>query len=140
MDNQRLLIWASFGLLMWLTYQAWVADYGPQSVTNAPTSTERPAMPGVDDQSLPALPSEAADSPQLLDDAPALDGIAPDTPEPSGEIIRVVTDVLRSVSARKAVRCSKRPFATTRSQKISRTFWFSYSVPDEQNWVSFKRG
>ena len=30
MDNQRLLIWGSFILLLWMTYQAWVQDYGPR--------------------------------------------------------------------------------------------------------------
>ncbi len=29
MENQRLLIWATFGMLLWMTYQAWVTDQGP---------------------------------------------------------------------------------------------------------------
>ena len=30
MDNQRLLIWVTFFFLAWMTYQAWMSDYGPQ--------------------------------------------------------------------------------------------------------------
>ena len=37
MDNQRLLVWAAFGLLAFMTYQAWLQDYGPQP--QPPTST-----------------------------------------------------------------------------------------------------
>ena len=40
MDNQRLLIWAAFGFTAWLTYQAWLQDYGPQP-TAAPAATEQ---------------------------------------------------------------------------------------------------
>ena len=42
MDNQRLLIWTTFGLLLWLTYQAWQQDYGPQPATRRQrTGTDR---------------------------------------------------------------------------------------------------
>ena len=33
MDNQRLIVWAAFGLLAFMTYQAWLQDYGPAPVT-----------------------------------------------------------------------------------------------------------
>ena len=45
MDNQRLLIWAVFGVAAWMTYQAWMQDYGPQpqpaqSAVEAPSDLE----------------------------------------------------------------------------------------------------
>ncbi len=30
MDNQRLLVWAAFGLMAWITFQTWQQDYGPK--------------------------------------------------------------------------------------------------------------
>ena len=36
MDNQRLLIWAFFALMAWMTYQAWMEDYGPQPAESPP--------------------------------------------------------------------------------------------------------
>jgi hypothetical protein len=39
MDNQRLLVWAAFGLMLWFTWQAWMQDSGP-----APPPAE-PARP-----------------------------------------------------------------------------------------------
>ena len=30
MDSQRLLVWAIFVMLIWVTWQAWIEDYGPQ--------------------------------------------------------------------------------------------------------------
>lgn len=93
MDNQRLLIWAFFGMLAWLTYQAWQQDYGSQppaapATTIAPDS-ERP------DAGLPEL-SDAApgeiDAPAMM---PAIE--APAETEAEGgagaATIRVTTDV-----------------------------------------------
>ena len=91
MDNQRLLIWAFFGMMAWLTYQAWMQDYGPQPVA-APTAVTQP----VAEQQDPGLPElEAADDTQI--DAPsvlvpgaepAMDVVAGGSPA-----IRVNTDV-----------------------------------------------
>ena len=93
MDNQRLLIWATFGLLAWMTYQAWVQDYGPAPAE--PVSTEQPVPPPADELSLPELPADTADTPSLADDAPPLDGEPATTDVETGdEIIRVRTDVL----------------------------------------------
>ena len=90
MDNQRLLIWAFFGLMLWLTYQAWVQDYGPKPV--AP-SAEQPASVADD------MPAPAVD-----EDLPALAAPAsPTTPDPdvvepvsalAAPVVRVTTDVL----------------------------------------------
>jgi YidC/Oxa1 family membrane protein insertase len=92
MDNQRLLIWASFLLLAWWTYQAWMEDYGPQ-----PTSSQAPAVAETqapaDEVGVPSLPTQAVDAPAITDEAPALDGVSADTPAPSAATIRVQTDV-----------------------------------------------
>jgi YidC/Oxa1 family membrane protein insertase len=91
MDNQRLLVWGGFALILWLTYQAWMLDYGPAPAT--PPAAETPAAPGD--------VSEADDSlalPELGDDttaAPAepLPGEPADAPPGLERPIRVTTDV-----------------------------------------------
>jgi len=97
MDNQRLLIWAFFALMAWITYQTWVQDYGPKPVAAVEEETlqspalspaQQTASPGIDD--LPEI-SESSSTTAL----PA----APGTVEASSDrlsapIIRVSTDVL----------------------------------------------
>jgi YidC/Oxa1 family membrane protein insertase len=65
MDNQRLLIWAVFGVLAWMTYQAWVEAYAP-APTAVPTEVSQPAAQT--DPGLPALGEieSAADVPGEL--------------------------------------------------------------------------
>ena len=94
MDNQRLLIWATFGLLLWMTYQAWVQDYGPPTAASQPTTADEQLAPLGDTPGLPALPAESVDTPQLADNAPALDIAAQSEPEQLAPVIRVQTDVL----------------------------------------------
>lgn len=93
MDNLRLLIWATFGMLLWMTYQAWVTDNAPPSAAPA-VATDIAAPPG--DAGLPALPGvgNPTDAPALADQAPTLD--APEDPvdAPGADTIHVVTDVL----------------------------------------------
>jgi len=94
MDNQRLLIWATFGLLAWMTYQAWLEDYAPEPAAEAPVAAETPlpATPG--DTTLPALPAASADAPSLADaTAPQEDG-TPAAAPPADEIVHIRTDVL----------------------------------------------
>ena len=73
MDNQRLLVWAAFGLMLWITYQAWMQDYGqrPAQPSEAPAPAAGPVESGPE---LPALaePSndESGDEPS---DGPGLD-------------------------------------------------------------------
>ena len=92
MDNQRLLIWAFFGLMAWITYQTWVQDYGPKP---APPSSGEPiqavdemAPPTVDNDlpqiSAPATEAPAAPDPGLTEPASAL----------AAPVIEVRTDVL----------------------------------------------
>ena len=90
MDNQRLLIWAFFGLMAWITYQTWVQDYGPKP---APTVAEQAVEPGEEpgiDASLPEIsdPGESSAAP-LAPDEPARTAV-----EQRAPAVRVKTDVL----------------------------------------------
>ena len=99
MDNQRLLIWATFGFLLWITWQTWQEDYAtPPAEVAAPAGLEvpaeaddtPPAMPAAD---VPTDPSADTDSPPALnpaepDQAPAVSA------EPDAASIVVSTDVL----------------------------------------------
>ena len=96
MDNQRLLIWALFAFLAWITYQTWVQDYAP-----------KPQAPAAEQ---PAEVLDAGDAVAIDEDLPAIsDSGAPDalpsTPDIAGEpvadtrapTITVSTDVLELV-------------------------------------------
>ena len=73
MDNQRLIIWAIFGVLAWMTYQAWMQEYAAPP-TQAPTEV---AAPGEQlDTSLPALTDTAA-APAVPGELPSLEPQAP---------------------------------------------------------------
>ncbi|MDJ0751844.1 MAG: membrane protein insertase YidC, partial [Woeseiaceae bacterium] len=66
MDNQRLLIWAFFLLMGWMTYQTWMQDYGPQPAAPAgqpELAVDEPVVPAFDDDlpEIGAQPAEAAD-------------------------------------------------------------------------------
>ncbi len=95
MDNQRLIIWGIFGLMLWFTYQTWMADVAPKpdapSQTSQATTEEAPAVPALDDAGLPALPETPDAMPQV--DAEPAAGLPSSTGSP-GEIIRVSTDVM----------------------------------------------
>jgi len=93
MDNQRLLIWAFFGLMAWITYQTWLQDYGPKSepVPAGPAEelVEAGEAPGIAED-LPEI-SEPADAAAL----PAAPGAqAEPGPEVTAPTIRIMTDVL----------------------------------------------
>ncbi|MGH8168770.1 MAG: membrane protein insertase YidC, partial [Woeseiaceae bacterium] len=102
MDNQRLLVWAAFGLMLWFTYQAWVADYGPEPATPAEPATEETAERPAEMTDLPALPDPATEAPAVdpgidptIDSGPALPGEATERGADGVDgIIRVTTDVL----------------------------------------------
>ena len=91
MDNQRLLIWAFFLLMGWMTWQTWQQDYGPQPA--------QPAQVQQDQQvGMPAEPAPTEALPEL--DASG-DGVpaAPQVPggstaQTSAPVITVRTDVL----------------------------------------------
>ena len=94
MDNQRLLVWAAFGLLLWFAYQTWMQDYGPQPTQPVDgVEPAGPAQPTVteDELSLPELgdaPIEPGSEP-----AGSLPGdTAAATPDRE-QTVRVTTDV-----------------------------------------------
>ena len=93
MDNQRLLIWAFFGLMAWITYQTWVQDYGPKPAPPAADTTELMPEGG-------ATPAAGDDLPEISDATePTVSAEAPPgTPEPVSTLaapaVRVTTDVL----------------------------------------------
>ena len=65
MDNQRLIVWAAFGLLAFMTYQAWLQDYGPAPVTEEiANQTDAPPV-ATNDEALPGLPATDAEVPAL---------------------------------------------------------------------------
>ncbi len=94
MDNQRLLIWAFFGLMVWMTYQTWVQDYGPKP---APVVSDQAKEPGAPPATTP--PALDDDLPEISDPAAptSLPPAASTAPEsvaaPAAPGIRVTTDV-----------------------------------------------
>lgn len=90
MDNQRLVAWAFFGLMVWLTYQAWLQDAEPAPGA-APITIGEPQRGGADDTSLPSL-SEGDSAGQDLPVVAAPGGSAP--LDAAAAVIRVTTDVM----------------------------------------------
>jgi len=90
-----MLIWATFGMLAWLTYQAWQADYAPAQAPETPQTSEASTAPSQGLESLPSLPEATDDAPQAVQQMPRLDAEAEPAATPDGGgIVRVTTDVL----------------------------------------------
>jgi len=94
MENQRLFIWALFGLMAFMTWTAWQQDYAPRPEPADPSS-QQAAEPLPSDDALGADLPDVGDVPTL----DATDGAAAPRPadsvaEPAETRIRVVTDVL----------------------------------------------
>jgi len=96
MDNQRLLIWAIFAFLAWITYQTWVQDYGPKPVAPvAEQAGEALTAPGITaaDEELPAIADVAQ-----ADALPGVAEVAADrAATSSAPTITVSTDVFEIV-------------------------------------------
>ena len=94
MDNQRLLVWAAFGMLAFMTYQAWLQDYAPRppaEVTAGQGETPPGAADDVDEV-LPGLPATDNDVPALAQPIdPGNTAVA--VTDVAAETIRVSTDV-----------------------------------------------
>ena len=58
MDNQRFILWVTLGFLLWLSYQAWQVDYGPQPSETARQPEIAEPIGGLPD-SLPEITVEA---------------------------------------------------------------------------------
>ena len=93
MDNQRLLVWAAFGILLWFTYQTWMQDYGPAPVAATPPAEtgELPTEPADDELTLPELGDVAGEPEQA---ATPLPGSDPAAAAAETATITVRTDVL----------------------------------------------
>jgi YidC/Oxa1 family membrane protein insertase len=90
MDNQRLLIWAIFALLAWMTWNQWQAAYGPQPEA-VPATQEQPAIePLATEGDLPELGAPDVAAPSAPGESPAAQA-APD--ETAAPVITVKTDV-----------------------------------------------
>ena len=92
MDNQRLLVWALFLMLAWVTWQQWVEDYSPKPATE-PAAAEEPLAQPTD---LPELGATDVDAPQVVDAPdvmPSVDGQAETPAAAAAPAIRVTTDV-----------------------------------------------
>ena len=96
MDNQRLIVWAFFGLMLWLTYQAWQQDYGPQPVPAAavPDNTAVSLDDGLPE--LDAEVTEAGELPELSSTPVEPPGTASANTVDAGTVT-VTTDVVRYV-------------------------------------------
>ena len=92
MDNQRLVVWAIFGMLVWVTYQSWMQDYGPQA-TDAPATIEAPIDPtDPTDIALPELGDPVVDAPEVM---PSVEGLTEAPPSAAQPAIHIETDVFR---------------------------------------------
>jgi YidC/Oxa1 family membrane protein insertase len=86
MDNIRVLLWLTLLGMVWLTYTAWVADYGatpstPTTRSQTPTAQspeQPPDLPGLNPTSEPTTQAQPS----------------AETPPATGELIHVQTDVL----------------------------------------------
>ena len=87
MDNSRLLLWLSFGLVCFLLWEAWVRDYGPTRAPGAPAPIAEQAPAAAEDD-VPSLDEPVAASEPASAAVPAVSAA------PAGERIRVVTDLL----------------------------------------------
>lgn len=96
MDNQRLLVWAAFGLMLWFTWQAWRQDYEPQAQPETPAQTAPEATPTTsgDTDTLPELADTGEPASQAADAGPILETPAAGPAASSGSVIHVRTDVL----------------------------------------------
>jgi YidC/Oxa1 family membrane protein insertase len=87
MDNIRVFLWLTLLGMAWLTYTAWVADYStpPRTAVTPPSQSPQPGQPA---GTLPTLNPSDAPTPPV---PPAQQQPAA---APTGELIRVQTDVL----------------------------------------------
>jgi len=93
MDNQRLLIWAVFGMLAWVTWQQWTADYAP-APAQPPAATEEPLVADPTDIELPQISDTTVDEQDEMPDVmPSVDGQPAPTSSDAAPAVRVSTDV-----------------------------------------------
>jgi YidC/Oxa1 family membrane protein insertase len=89
MDNQRLLVWALFLMLAWVTWQQWTEDYAPKPVP-AQEPADAVEIPTPEATDLPELGDTAVDAPDVM---PTVDGQPEQPVAASAPAVRVTTDV-----------------------------------------------
>ena len=87
MDNTRLLLWATFGVVSWFTYRAWMIQYPPEAPSRQPVAGE---------QSSEGIPDAGADLPQLTQPEPQALPLVRQGAEPA-QPIQIRTDVFHAV-------------------------------------------
>ena len=94
MDNQRLITWGLFGLLLYFTWQTWMQDYGTAPQPVAADQAQEPIQLDTD-AGLPELNANGSDLPSIASSGTELTNTAA-TPEADANatIIHVQTDVL----------------------------------------------
>ena len=94
MDNQRLITWGLFGLLLYFTWQTWMQDYGSAPQPVAADQAQEPIQLDTD-AGLPELNANGSDLPSIASSGTELTNTAA-TPEADANatIIHVQTDVL----------------------------------------------
>ena len=117
MDNQRLLIWAFFGLMAWITYQTWQETYNPRPVAAPTESVEMVESVNGDTGDLPPVPTDD-DLPVVSD--PAAEAQAPAAvpavaAASAAPVIRVVTDVARTAARKQSITSSQSALDATQA-------------------------
>ncbi len=97
MDNQRLLIWATFALLGWMTYVAWMEDYGPKRIVETPAASEQSsAAAPLDADVATDLPDfGAAEESELTPPGAEPAPQAVEAASPNAPVVTVLTDVFK---------------------------------------------
>jgi YidC/Oxa1 family membrane protein insertase len=92
MDNQRLLVWALFLMLAWVTWQQWNEDYAPKPAQEPPAPTDAPQPAAADLPELGDVMDDTAgvDAPDVM---PSVDGQAETPATAIAPTVRVKTDV-----------------------------------------------
>ena len=93
MDNQRLLVWAAFGMLAFMTYQTWLQDYALPPAEPAAVSEQRSPSTEPAADALPGLPTADSTTPVLQSESTVSIESLNATASAGGEVINVSTDV-----------------------------------------------
>jgi len=91
MDNIRVILWALFASLLYVSYMVWQQDYAPEPVTEIPVDAEAQAVADLPAVAAPADTAAGGDLP------PAATQSTPDsaaTPALTSNVVNVKTDVL----------------------------------------------